>query len=413
MKGRKIKTHVGLDVGTSKIVVVVAAENEEGAVDIIGAAIAPCASMRKGMVSDIEETVSAISGALEEAERMAGIPINEAFVCIGGAHIESSNSKGVIAISGVGGEVTGEDISRVVEAAKAISQPTNREILHVIPRTYTVDGQSGVSDPAGMTGIRLEVDTHVISGSTPAIRNLTKCVLQSGLNIQELVFSGLAVSEILLSKKQKEIGVAVLDIGAGTTTLTVFEEGNVLHSAVVPVGASHITNDIAIGLKTSLSTAEIVKIEYGSAEPESIPEREMIDLSKIDREEEQAVNRKYLAEIIEARISEIFSLVKDELKSISRDGMLPAGVVLSGGGSKTSGLLSLAKETLRLPISLGEPNLLLEGLVDKIKDPVFACGLGLAVYSTKSKAQRESKVNLSAVGGVPGKVKDFFKQFLP
>jgi len=413
MTNRKIKTHVGLDVGTSKVATVVAAETEAQSLDIIGASFTPCSSLRKGMVSDIEETVSTISASLEEAERMAGIPVQSAFVSIGGAHVESSDSKGVIAVSGSNGDVTEEDVERVIEAARAVSQPTNREIIHVIPRSYTVDEQSGISEPMGMTGIRLEVDTHIITGSTPAIKNLSKCILQAGLDIDEMVFSGLAAAEILLSKKQKEIGVALLDLGAGVTTLTVFEEGNVLHSAVIPVGASHITNDIAIGLKTSILTAERVKLEYGSATPESISEREMIDLSKFDKDESQAANKKYVGQIIEARLSEIFSLVRDELKSISRDGMLPAGVVVSGGGSKIEGLVELAKETLRLPITIGKPIIELEGLIDKINDPLFATALGLVFYSKKYGQKKSLKLNLSKVSGATGKIRDFFKQFLP
>jgi cell division protein FtsA len=407
---------VGLDIGTSKVATIVAQKNEGIGFDIIGIGLSPNSSMRHGTVVDLEDTISAISSSLEEAERMAGIPIEHVLVAIGGDHIQSANSKGVIAVSGDNGEVGGEDLERVIEAAKAISQPTNREMLHVIPRLYTVDGQGGIKDPIGMTGIRLEVEAHVISGSTPAIKNLTKCIYQAGLEIEELVYSGLAASESMLSKKQKEIGAVLVDIGAGTTDVAVFEESDVIHSATIPLGSANITNDIAIGLKTSILVAEAVKIKHGTCAPDKISDVDRIDLTEFDKREEQEASKKYLGEIIEARMSEILSMVKEELKSINRDGMLPAGVILCGGGAKLEGLVELAKETLRLPACVGSPVVELTGLVDKMKDPSYAASIGLILYGlTRPKESRSifSVPAVSGVGNAPAKIRDWFRQFIP
>lgn len=418
-KQRKAQTLIALDVGTSKVATIVAQKTEDlSGFDIIGVGNVPISSMRKGTVIDLEDTISAISSSLEEAERMSGVAIERSFVSIGGDHIESTNSKGVIAVSGQDGEITAEDTERVVEASRAISQPTNREMLHVIPRLYAVDGQSGIKDPIGMTGIRLEVDAHVISASTPAIKNLTKCIYQAGLDVEELVYSGLASSYSMLTKKQKEIGVVLVDIGAGTTDVVVFEEGDILHSASLPFGSSSITNDVAIGLKTSIPTAEEIKIKHGTCQPDEVSEGERIDLSEVDKKEQQEASAKYLAEIIEARVSEILNLVKKELKSINRDGMLPSGVVLCGGGAKLKGLAELSKKTLRLPSTVGTPCIELSGLIDKINDPSYASAIGLILYGLFQPQKKQGL--FTAPHHLTGralasssKIKDWFKQFLP
>jgi len=402
-------TITGLDVGTSKVASCIGQKRETG-LDIIGVGLAPCAGLRKGMVVDIEETISAISASLEQAERMAGVPVEDAFVGIGGAHITSSNSKGVIAVSRADGEISSEDTDRVVEAARAISMPTNREILHVIPRFYIVDGQEGIKDPVGMTGIRLEVETHVIGGSTPVIKNLTKCVYQAGVEIDDLVFNGLATASAYLSKKQKEIGVVLADIGAGTTELTVFEEGTILHSAVLPVGSAHITNDIAIGLRTSIDTAEQIKLEYGLAKSERVEDEE-IDLSKIDPQEESKASLKYIAEIIEARFSEIFNLIGEELKGIGREATLPGGIILVGGGAKIDGVVDVAKETLKIPAQVGTPVIKATGMIDKLQDPVYAVSVGVLNWGFAAVEKGTGEVGglKKATSGI----KKFFKNFIP
>lgn len=401
-----------LDIGTSKIATIVGQKKESGEIEVSGVGLADSNGVRKGMITDIEETISAISASLEEAERMAGVPLESAFVGVGGVHISSSNSKGVIAVSRADGEVSEDDTTRVIEAAKAVSLPANREILHVVPRVYTVDGQEGIKDPVGMTGIRLEVDAHVISSSTPCIKNLTKCVYQAGLDIDDLVFSGLATSSAFLSRQQKEIGVALIDIGAATTCMAVFEEGNILHSAVLPIGSDHITNDIAIGLRISIDTAEKIKLKYGRATPEGIKESEEIDLEKIDKAEKQKASAVYVAEIIEARLQEIFSLILDELKNVSREGTLPAGVVITGGGARLPQITDCAKENLKLPAQIGKPQVELTGLVDKLENPRYSCSIGLLVWG----AGAEKKARLLKISNIKKsttKLKQWFKHLIP
>jgi cell division protein FtsA len=262
-----------------------------------------------------------------------------------------------------------------------------------------------------MSGVRLEVEAHVIGVATGAIKNLTKCVFQSGINIEDMVFGPLALSKLLLSKKQKELGVILIDFGAGTTSLAVFEEGDLIHSAVLPIGSSHITNDIAIGLRISLDIAERIKKEYGICDPSQVAEKETLDLSKFSKNEQEEVSKKYVAEIIEARISELFSMIKEELRKIDRDGMLPAGAVLTGGGSRLKGLVDAAKDNLKLPAQIGLPALQITGMVDKVDDPVYAQAVGLVLWGTEE--ERVRRFPGISVSSIPSKIKDFLKQFLP
>ncbi|AKM81826.1 TPA: cell division protein FtsA [Candidatus Berkelbacteria bacterium] len=399
---------VGLDVGTTKVAVTVGLP-VEGLIKIIGYSKTPNAGMRKGTVVDVEDTVSAISLALEEAERMAGTPITSVFVSIGGNNIISTLSKGVIAVSRADGEVTRSDTQRVIEAAKSVALPPNREIIHCIPKNFSVDAQSGIPDPVGMNGIRLETQAIVIGAATSTVGNLSKCLHQAGVNIDGMVFNGLASSKALLTKKQKEMGVMLVDIGGGTTSIAIFEEGDLSHAAVIPIGSMHITNDIAIGLRTSLEMAEKIKVQYGSAMPATISESEKINMSAIDPQDKQRIERRYLAEIIHARTMEILNLIREELKKIGRDGMLPAGVVLTGGGSKLEDLVELAKEELRLPVEVGMPVVDIDGLVDKIADGVYSTSVGLMLYGLENPGEA---IHLSTDGMVD-KAKSFLKQFLP
>jgi cell division protein FtsA len=372
-----------LDIGSSKIRTVVGTmEGKTQVPNIIGVGIAPSTGLRKGAVIDVEETINSVSSALEDAERMAGEPINHVFLGIGGNHIESINSKGVIAVSHAGNEITEDDVDRVLEAAQAVSIPSNRRILRIIPKSFTVDEQKGVKYPVGMTGIRLEVDAHIITGLVPSVKNIEKCVLQAGVDIDDIIPSCLASAEAVLSKRQKELGVVVVDIGCGGTSVSVFEEGTTLHTAVIPVGGENVTNDIAIGLRTSVDTAEKIKIEYGTCNPGDVNDREIIDLSLISKIDTQKVSKKLMAEIIQARYHEIFLLVKDELAKIHRDGMLPAGVVLTGAGVKMPGTIDLAREALNLPVQIGFPQNF-DGVVDKIDDPAYATAIGLILWGSR------------------------------
>lgn len=399
---------VGLDIGASKVATTVGHINE-GMIKIIGYSRVPNAGVRRGVIVDIEDTVSAISSSLEEAERMSGTPIESAFVGLSGNHVISTLSKGVVAVSRADGEITQSDIDRVIEAAKTVALPPNREIIHCLPKTFSVDSQGGIPNPIGMSGIRLEVEAIVVGASTAALNNLSKCVRQSGLDISDVVFSPIAASRTLLTKKQKELGVLLVDIGSGGTSMAVFEEGDLSHCAVIPVGSSHITNDVAIGLRTSIDLAEKIKVNYGSALPDKIPEAERINLATLDPQDNQRIERKYVSEIIHARLLEILNLMREELRKIGKDGMLPAGVVFTGGGSKMEDLIELAKEELRLPAQIGTPVIEIEGLVDKLSDGVYSTSVGLMLYGLENP---QSVRRLSG-SGVVEKTRNFFKQFLP
>ncbi len=377
------KIVASLDIGSSKIRTVVGVQEDESvAPNIIGVGISPSTGLRKGAVIDVEETINSISSSLEDAERMAGEPINHVFLGIGGNHIESLNSRGVIAIAQHGNEISEDDVDRVIEAAQAVTIPSNRRILRIIPKTFTVDEQKGIKYPVGMTGIRLEVECHIVTGFEPTIKNLEKCVLQSGVDIDDIIPGCLAPAEAVLSKRQKELGTVVVDIGCGGTSISVFEDGATIHTAMIPVGGENVTNDIAIGIRTSIDTAEKVKIEYGSVLPEDVNERETIDLSLISKIDTHLVSKKQVTEIIQARYHEIFLLVKEELAKIHRDGMLPAGIILTGAGSKIPGAIDLAREVLNLPAQIGFPQNY-DGVVDKIDDPAYATAIGLLIWGSR------------------------------
>ncbi len=412
---RRDEIITGIDIGSNKIRVVVGKINEEDEKpNIIGVAEHYSEGVRRGVIVDIESTVSSISEVLEKAERMSGSPIEHALVSIGGSHILAQKSKGVIAVSRADNEISDDDVNRVVEAASAVSVPVNHEILHVLPQNFKIDDQEGIKDPIGMNGVRLEVEATVIEGSSSAIKNLSKCFARVGVEVDDMVISPLAAAESILSKRQKELGVILIDLGGGTTGLSVYEEGDVLHAAVLPVGAGHITNDLAIGLKTSIDVAEKVKLGYGIALPKEVGKKEVIDLSKLGSGEEEVVSRKHVAEIIGARLAEIFSLVDKELKQIDRSGKLPAGIVLVGGGAKLPGAVDLAKEELSLPAQIGFP-LELPGFTEKLEDPAYAVAEGLVLWSINRSDQGRSGFSsrMSSVNETVGKLKKIFKTFLP
>lgn len=409
--------YVGLDVGSSQIRVIIGKqESELGSPSIIGVGEAPSAGIRRGVIVDIDEAVSAISEALEKAERMTGLTIDHAVVSVGGAQVTSHESHGVVAVSRADGEITEADVVRVVDASQAISIPPNREILHVIPKTFTVDGQSGIKDPVGMSGIRLEVDCQIIQGSVPFIKNLTKCILQAGLEIDDLVLAPLAAAQAVLTKKQKELGVAMIDLGGGTTGLVVFEEGDLVTSNILPVGSMHVTNDLAIGLRTSVDTAEKVKLAHAQAQPREVKKDLEIDLSKIDKQEEGKVSTRHVAEIVEARLEEIFDLVNKELKYIGKDGQLPAGAILTGGGAKLPGVVELAKKQLRLPVTIGLPGSITT-VLDRVDDPSFATAVGLVLWAHEYLLGSSRTVNKFAKrvleNDTVNKMRKWFKSFLP
>lgn len=404
---------VGLDIGSSKIRALVAKYDEESDnINIIGMGETQALGIRRGIITDVEEATTSISNALEKAERTSGVPIEHAFISKDGSHIVAQPSKGVIAVARADNEITEDDIARVIEAASAVSLPANSEILHVIPKNFAVDSQKGVKDPLGMNGIRLEVETLIVEGSSSNIKNISKCISRSGLEIDDLVVAPLAASSSLLNKKQKELGVVLVDIGSGTTGIIAFEEGDLLHTAVLPVGSEHITNDLAIGLRTSVEIAEKIKIEYGYAKASEINKKEKVDLSKIDSKEEQTISKKQIAEIIEARISEIFSMVNQELKKIGKSGKLPAGVVLSGGGVKLPGIVDLAKDELKLPAQIGFPENI-KGVIEKLDDPIYATAVGLIFWGKSHVDRSKTSMQISQITDTVGKIRKWFKNFLP
>jgi len=370
----------GIDIGSSAIRIAVA-QSQPGQphLQIVALAEVPSEGINKGVVTSIEDAVSSMSSGLEQIERMTGAPIEHAWVAINGSHILAQASHGVIAVSKPNGEIGEDDVKRVIEAAQAVATPPNYEILHVLPRSFTVDSQPGIKDPVGMTGVRLEVEAQIIEGQSAQIKNVTKCVYRTGVDIEDIVVGVLANAEAVVSKRQKDLGVAVVNIGSSTTSLLVCEEGDPLHVAILPVGSGHITNDIAIGLRTSIDVAERLKIDYGHALVEEVNKREEVNLADISNEEGM-INRRQLAEIIEARLEEIFDLVDKELKKIDRSGSLPAGIVLTGGGAKLPGLVAIAKKQFRLPASLGYA-MDVSSSLEKVNDLSFTTAIGLVRWS--------------------------------
>ncbi len=405
---------VGMDLGSSVARVVVSQiEPDKELPTIVGVGQADMDGMQKGMVSDVEDVVRALSKALDTAERIAGVPIDRAYVSINGPHISSQNSRGVIAVSRADGEITSEDVERVINAAQAVSLQNNREILHVLPQNFIVDGHENIHDPVDMTGVRLEVETHIVEGSTPFIKNITKVVNQSGVHVEDFVFSPLAAATAVLDRRQKELGVVLVDLGAGTSSMIVYEENVLLHTAVLPLGSSHITNDIAIGLRTSIDAAEQIKKRYGTAVTEGIKDSETIEVK--DGDEQDTFSRKELANIIGDRLGEIFTFVDKELKQINRSGLLPAGVIITGGGAHLPGVVDVAKKRLRLPARIGAVKVF-EGLSEQTTDPSFAVALGLIIWAQEQEKIGSRRRRGSAFKDVKNsvdKVRGWFRAFLP
>ena len=399
---------VGLDIGgtTVRIAVGELLINEKGdkSVSILAAVGTPSEGMHRGIITSIDDVVSSISNCVDKTERVLGMPIEKAWVGISGTHIVSHPTHGVIGITKSNNEISEDEVRRVLEAAKTVATPSNYEILHVIPKSFTVDDQRGIKDPVGMYGIRLEVDAEIIQGLSSQIRNLTKCVYRARLEIEDLVFSILATAEAVLTSKQKEIGTILVNIGASTTNLIVFEEGDIIHTAVLPVGSEHITSDIAIGLRTSIDVAEQVKIDYGTADVKGIRKEEKINLKECGALEDEFVSPRYVAQIIEARVEEILGKIDEHLKKISRSGLLPGGVVFTGGGAKLPGLVEIAKKKMRLPASLGYATGI-SGTTDKINDLSFTTVIGLVLWGASALSD-ESKPYISHLLKPLNKTKD-------
>lgn len=405
------KTLVALDIGSSKIRTVVGVvEDKKNSINIIGVGVSPSNGVRKGMITDIDEAISNITACLEDAERMSGEPIHRATIGFSGSHIETYDSRGVIAINSPNAEITEDDVDRVLDAARAVSLPANREILRIIPKHFSVDSQQGVKYPVGMSGIRLEVQAHIVSAVSSSIKNMEKCLYEVGVDVDAFVPSSISCVESVLDKRQKELGVVVVEVGACSTNIAIFEEGTVLHSAVIPIGGEQVTNDLAIVLRTSLETAERLKIEYGTCLPDEVKDLDQIDLSEISRVDSHSISKKKVAEVIEARYHQIFMLVRDELDKVGRVGMLPAGVVLCGGAVKLPGTIDLCRDCLQLSVQISGPKGI-EGIVDRVDDPSFASSIGL-LYFANRYGEEGSFFDFNMKGMFSG-FSSFFKKLIP
>ena len=374
------RTIVGIDVGSSKVCTLVGEVGDDGETRVIGVGQVVSRGIRKGVVINVADATASIAASVGEAERMSGYKIERAYVGLSGTHISSLNSRGVVGISRREDGITMEDVDRVLDAAHAIAVPHNQEVVHVIPRSFVVDGQTGVRDPVGMHGFRLEVEAHIVTGSTTAIQNLVKCVEGAGLEVDELILASIAAGNSVLTENEREMGVVLADIGAGTTDIAIFIEGTVWHTVTLGVGGEYITGDIAIGLRLPPTTAEEIKVQHGHALAAQVSPDEHFTVPTIGGGTPQVVPRWKLAEIIEARVEEIISMVQQEIKRSGYDGLLPAGVVLCGGTAQLSGIQELGRDTFELPVRIGSPRNLY-GLVDRISSPAHAVGAGLMGWS--------------------------------
>lgn len=402
--------YIGLDIGSSRVRCVVGVSEDLDAVPtIIGVGSAASSGVRKGVVVDVEETVSAITAAVDEAERISGAEIDRATISIGGAQLSSLTSTGVVPVSRTDHEITSDDLLHAEDAATTVSLPANHEILHVVPRSYTVDDQKGIKDPVGMNGVRLEVKATILTSATSALKSLERAIYQAGIDIEGRIAAPVAAGRSVLSKRHKEIGTAVLDIGAATTGLAVYEEGELIAVKVIPVGAGHITNDLAIGLRTTIDTAEKIKRKYVSATCTKAQLAEKLRIEELGGDD-AIVPRRDLVNIVDARLDELFGMVRKELSKIGKDGMLPGGIVLTGGGANMPGIAEYTKTSLGLPTALGSVGNL-GGLMDKVKDPAYCTAIGLMLENMEHAGSRDA--TNARIGQTVDKIKRTLRNLLP
>lgn len=410
---RESNVIVGLDIGTTKICAIIAEQMEDGTLDIIGIGTAPSKGLRKGVVINIDVTVDSIKRALEEAELMAGVDVHSAFVGIAGGHIKGLNSRGVIAVSGKSREIGQKDIDRVVDAAKAVALPVDREVIHVLPQEFIVDGQDGIKEPLGMTGVRLEAEVHIVTGAVTSAQNIIKCCNRAGLEVQDIVLQQLASSLSTLTSDEKELGVVLVDIGGGTSDIAVFADGGIWHTAVLSVGGDHVTNDVAIGLRTPVHEAEEIKKKYGCAVPSLIELDENIEVGGVGGRRPRIISRHMVCEIIRPRLEEIFSLVDREVRRAGFGEAVVAGTVVTGGSSILPGVPELAEEMLKVPVRRGIPSGV-AGLVDVVASPIYATAVGLVQYGAQNRHQRKfRRVTEGALfSRVTERMREWFGEFL-
>ena len=404
------RTVVALDIGTTKICTLVAEVGPppESELRIVGVGTVPSRGIRKGVVVNVNEVSAAILDSIRLAERTSGYEIASAYVGLAGAHISAVNSRGVVAIGRGERGIRAIDVERALESARAIDIPHNREILHIIPRGFSVDGDDGVRDPVGMQGYRLEVEAHIVTGSTSSIRNLVKCAQSTDIHIDALVLEPLASGDAVLTDIEREMGVVLVDIGGGTTDIAIFIEGSIWHTVVLPTGGEQLTNDVAVGLRTPYDTAEEIKIKYGHTLPQAVMAEEIVKADVFGEDGQQQIPRQFLAEVIGARVEEIFEMVLKEIKRSGYDGLLPAGVVLCGGTAELPGIRELARDILGLPVRTGIPRNL-SGLVDTLNSPAFATSLGLLEWGITHDLPQPARQPTNNQVRVPG----WLRVFLP
>jgi len=385
---------VGLDIGTSKVVAIVAEVGGSGKMEIIGIGSHPSRGLKKGVVVNIESTVQSIQRAVEEAELMAGCQINSVYAGIAGSHIKSLNSHGIVAIRD--SEVNQSDIERVIDAARAVAIPADQKILHILPQEFVIDKQEGIREPIGMSGVRLEAKVHMVTGAVSAAQNIVKCVRRCSLDVDDIILEQLASSYAVLTDDEKELGVCLVDIGGGTTDIAVFTEGAIRHTAVIPIAGDQVTNDIAVALRTPTQYAEEIKIKYACALTQLASPDETIEVPSVGDRPPRRLARQTLAEVVEPRYEELLSLIQAELRRSGFEDLIAAGIVLTGGSSKMEGVVELAEEIFHMPVRLGSPQYV-SGLVDVVRNPIYATGVGLLLFGDQHRNDRSG--GESAMGG--------------
>jgi cell division protein FtsA len=388
---------VGLDIGTSKVVAIVGEVTPQGVVEVVGIGSHPSRGLKKGVVVNIESTVQSIQRAVEEAELMAGCQIHSVFAGIAGSHIRSLNSHGIVAIRDK--EVTPADIDRVIDAARAVAIPADQKILHILPQEFIIDTQEGIKEPVGMSGVRLEAKVHMVTGAVSAAQNIIKCVRRCGLEVDDVILEQLASSYAVLTDDEKELGVCLVDIGGGTSDLAVFTEGAIRHTAVIPIAGDQVTNDIAVALRTPTQHAEDIKIKYACALSQLASAEETIEVPSVGERPPRRLSRQTLAEVVEPRYEELFSLVQAELRRSGFEDLIAAGIVLTGGSAKMEGVVELAEEVFHMPVRLGVPQSV-TGLADVVRNPIYSTGVGLLQFGSHNRGHQTQEFGSEA--GIPG-----------
>lgn len=396
---------VSCDIGSSKVCVLIGEPNARGGLDILGKGTHIHRGARKGNIINVDSTVEAIKRAAEEAEIMAGVQITRAYAGLSGTAVRSFNSRGVVAVSGKGREISREDISRVIDAAKSVQVPQEHEIVHAIPREFTMDGQDGIADPLGMVGARLEANVHIVTAPVAVAQNLAACLNKSGIEVVELVLEQFAAAEAVLTSDEKELGVCLADIGGGTTEVAVYQKGSIAHTVVLPVGGDHFTNDLAVVLRTPIPDAERIKKKSGSALRSSVSEDETVEVPLVGGRTPKLCPRAMLAEILEPRAEELFMLIRDEVRRLELDADLRSGYVFTGGGSELDGMLEVAERVFAVPVRRGAPSAGIGGLVDVVSRPEWSVAAGLLLYGQRYQTHSKPR------GFSLGRVKKFFGDF--